>query len=127
MNIEIYLPWPPTVNDYYGVKMIKRRKIPYIKPKGKQFRSDVEAAIAEQVGYLELDDRLLVEVELFPPDRRRRDLDNYMKALLDACTQSKLWADDALIDQLFIYRGKTVTDGMVKLKIGLAGPILPST
>lgn len=126
MEIEIHLPWPPTVNDYYGVRVVKRRQIPYIKAKGKKFREDVEAAIAEQIGYLQLDDPLLVEVELFPPDKRRRDLDNYMKALLDALTQAQVWLDDSQIDQLFIYRGQQVAHGAVVVKIGLAGPAIPA-
>jgi len=124
MDIEIYLPWPPTVNDYYGTRVVKKRQIRYIKAKGRKFREDIEAAVAEQVGYLHLDDRLFVEVELFPPDDRRRDVDNYMKALLDAMTQAKIWEDDSQIDQLFIYRGVKCRGGKVVVKIGMAGPVL---
>ncbi len=125
LDIELYLPWPPTVNDYYGTRMIRKRRIQYIKAKGKLFRAACERTIAEQVGYLNIPDRLLVEVELYPPDRRRRDLDNYMKPLLDAITHAQVWEDDSQIDQLFIYRGETVKQGAVIVKIGLAGPILP--
>jgi len=125
LDIELYLPWPPTVNDYYGVRIVKKRRIPYIKAKGKLFRGACEQQIAEQVGYLNIGDNLLVEVELYPPDRRRRDLDNYMKPLLDAITHAKVWEDDSQIDQLFIYRGDTVKQGAVIVKICLAGPVLP--
>lgn len=124
MDIELYLPWPPTVNDYYGVRVVKKRRIPYIKAKGKLFRGACEQQIAEQVGYLNIDEHLLVEVELYPPDKRRRDLDNYMKPLLDAITHAQVWADDSLIDQLFIYRGHPVKHGAVVVKIGLSGPLL---
>lgn len=123
MDIELYLPWPPTINDYYGSKKAGKRKITYIKPKGKAFRLAVEAAVAEQVGYLQLDMNLLVEVKLFAPDNRRRDLDNYMKALLDACTHAKLWDDDSQIDQLFIYRGLPLKNGLVIMSINEAGPV----
>lgn len=125
MNIELHLPWPPTINSYYGHKPMKRRVINYIKPAGKKYRQDVESAIVEQVGYLHLDDKLFVEVVLYPPDERKRDLDNYMKALLDACTHANLWFDDDQIDQLHIYRGCKKAQGSVTLRLSLAGPVLP--
>jgi len=125
LDIEIHLPWPPTVNSYYGHKPIKRKIIPYIKKAGKEYREAVHQAIVEQVGYLELDESLHVEVVLYPPDERRRDLDNYMKALLDACTHAKLWEDDSLIDQLVIYRGRKCPKGAVIIRINLGGPIMP--
>jgi len=125
VQIEIHLPWPPTINSYYGHRAIKRRIISYIKSAGKQYRKDVEEAIVEQVGYMEIDEPLFVEVILYPPDARRRDLDNYMKALLDACTHARLWEDDALIDQLHIYRGRKKAQGSVTLRLSLGGPVMP--
>jgi crossover junction endodeoxyribonuclease RusA len=125
MDIELHLPWPPTINSYYGHKPIKKRVINYIKAAGKQYRQDVEKAIVEQVGYMHLDDRLFVEVVLHPPDERKRDLDNYMKALLDACTHARLWFDDDQIDQLHIYRGRKKAQGSVTLRLSLAGPVMP--
>lgn len=124
-TIELYLPWPPTINDYYGHRAMKRRIIPFIKAKGKAYRKAVEDTIFEQVGYLELADKLHVEVVLHPPDARRRDLDNYMKGLLDALTHAKVWEDDSQIDQLPIYRGQKITNGLVIVRIDLAGPVLP--
>ena len=124
-TIEIHLPWPPTVNSYYGHACRGKRVIPYIKKPGKQYRLAVEEAVHEQVGYLNLDECLHVEVILYPPDKRRRDLDNYMKALLDAMTLAQVWEDDVLIDQLSIFRGRQSAGGMVTVKIDLAGPVMP--
>ena len=124
-EIEIYLPWPPTVNSYYGHKLTRKQVITYVKKKGVDYRNAVEAEVVEQVGYLELDEPILLEVILYPPDARKRDLDNYMKALLDACTHAKLWEDDSLIDQLHIYRGRKKLQGLVTLRLNLAGPIMP--
>ena len=124
-EIEIHLPWPPTVNSYYGHKLTRKQVITYVKKKGVDYRNAVEAEVVEQVGYLELDEPILLEVILYPPDARKRDLDNYMKALLDACTHAKLWEDDSLIDQLHIYRGRKKPQGLVTLRLNLAGPIMP--
>ena len=41
-------------------------------------------------------------------DNRRRDLDNALKALLDAITHGGLIEDDSFIDQLIVTRGEKV-------------------
>lgn len=92
--------------------------------KGKAFRSGVLSAVQEQLAGVHLTDKLLVEVILYPPDRRVRDLGNYDKALMDAITESGLWEDDSLIDQQFFYRGEVVKSGMVYMRIQDAGPVL---
>ena len=122
MNIELLLPWPPTVNSYY----VKTRNGIFISKSGRKYRDALAESVNEQLGaFCALTSSLLVEVELYPPDRRKRDLDNYMKALLDACTKAGFWEDDSLIDQLFIYRGEVTRSGLVILKVGEAGPVIP--
>lgn len=120
-DIVLHLPWPPTVNSYYKVTRNGQR---YLDKKVRTFREAVEETLHEQVPGMVLDDRLFLEVYLFPPDRRKRDLDNYMKGLLDSVTQAKMWVDDALIDQLHIYRGETVSDGVVVVSVSDAGPVI---
>lgn len=120
-DIVLHLPWPPTVNSYYKVTRNGQR---YLDKKVKAFRAAVEQEVNEQAPGLTLDDRLFLEVYLYPPDRRKRDLDNYMKGLLDALTNSELWEDDSLIDQLHIYRGETVSEGAVRVEISDGGPVL---
>jgi crossover junction endodeoxyribonuclease RusA len=92
--------------------------------KVKPFREMVEEYANEQIPGLTLDDRLFLEVYLFPPDNRKRDLDNYMKGLLDAATHARLWIDDSQIDQLHIYRGEAVSEGVVVVSISEAGPVI---
>lgn len=119
-SVILYLPWPPTVNSYYGST---QRGIKYVTKAGRLFREHVEKEIHEQALAINLDCRLCCEIILHPPDKRVRDLDNYMKALLDACSIARLWEDDKLIDQLFIYRGQPTRKGLVRMKLDEAGPI----
>ena len=122
-NTILYLPWPPTVNSYYSSG---HGKVKYVSAKGRVFRDQVAQAINEQMPGLTYAEQLYVEIILHPPDRRTRDLDNYMKALLDALTLAGLWRDDSQIDQLSILRGEIAPrEGLTRLEIAPAGPIIP--
>lgn len=118
-SIVLWLPWPPTINAYY--KPV--RSSLYLSAKGRKYKARLEEIIHEQAPGISLEENLFVEVWLFPPDRRTRDLDNYMKALLDGITGAGIWLDDSQIDQLHLYRG-CPGSGIVKVEICEAGPLL---
>ena len=107
-TIIIELPYPPSVNAYYGHRSSgKHRVIKYVKADGKQFQQDVEVLIRELgiSSIFPLSGRLAVKVLLTEPaPKRKRDIDNPMKALLDAITLAKVWVDDSQIDDLHIKR-----------------------
>lgn len=116
------LPFPPTINHYYGHTS---RGVVYIRKAGKCFREQAIEAVEEQLPGVTLTDRIHCEVVIHPPDHRPRDLDNYMKPLLDALTHSALIEDDKLIDQLSIFRGTPLPrSGCVIVTLNDAGPIL---
>jgi crossover junction endodeoxyribonuclease RusA len=43
-----------------------------------------------------------LSMELYPPDNRKRDVDNSLKSCLDALMYGKLYADDSLITKLVV-------------------------
>ena len=95
----IRLPWPPTVNSYWrhvGHKVL-------LSAKGRDYRHDVAAEVIA-AGAKPMTGRLGVFVEAFPKDRRRFDVDNLCKGLLDSCQHAGLYADDSQIDDLRIVR-----------------------
>lgn len=49
--------------------------------------------------------RIEVSMIAYPPDNRSRDIDNLIKACLDAMTHAGVWVDDSQIDILSIRRG----------------------
>jgi crossover junction endodeoxyribonuclease RusA len=49
---------------------------------------------------LKLTDDLEITIDLYPPDNRKRDIDNHIKAVFDAMTHSKVWIDDSQIKDL---------------------------
>ena len=86
-------------------------------PKGVEFRNKV-AEIIKQRGDKAPAGRLEIGVMLYPPDKRKRDIDNYgAKSLLDALTYSGLIEDDSLIDRLVIERGAIVAGGKCRIYV----------
>lgn len=109
----IVLPWPPSVNHYW-----RRSKngMMHISAEGVAFREAVGWNAAQQKAPKQLSGDLSVDIEAFMPDKRRRDLDNILKALLDGLTHAGVWLDDSQIVDLRIRKAKTI-GGMVKVKI----------
>lgn len=115
--IEISLPWPPSVNHYWRTPRtgsLAGRTM--ISEQGRRYREEVWRQVIAQRVKAALTTRLRVEIAAHPPDRRRRDLDNLQKALLDGLTHAGVWADDAQIDDLRIFRADPIM-GMVKVKV----------
>lgn len=91
------LPWPPSVNHYWFQKGNRR----FIGKKGKQFREDVKNIFEDLLisGFKDTD-RLQLIMVVVPPDKRKRDLDNLLKAPLDALQHAGVYKDDSQIDVL---------------------------
>lgn len=63
-------------------------------------------------------ERLAVRIQAYPPRHGRRDLDNLLKALLDAMQDAGIYEDDSQIDYLAIERCEvTPPDGLVTVTI----------
>ena len=73
---------------------------------GRKYREDALWVIHSHIDNAEMfTGRLEVLIEVFVPDRRKRDLSNIPKAVEDAITKSeKIWLDDEQIDDLRIVR-----------------------
>ena len=112
MHIQLELPYPPSVNHYWGVSG-KRR---FIGKRGQEFRQAVAEACLE-AGVEALDGRLSVHIALFPPDRRKRDVDNVLTSLLDACEHAGCFENDNQIDELHIVRNEVRAGGACTILI----------
>ncbi len=106
------IPYPPSVNTYWGFKGHQR----FLTPKAKQFKTEV----AQEVSHKQINyglDRLEISITLYPPDKRVRDIDNVIKSTLDALVQANAFADDSQIDVLLINRGPIFKGGKAEVKI----------
>ena len=104
------LPYPPSINDYYGTKPDGTK---YIKPKGALFRAEVIALAGPSAPHHPKTTRLSMSVLVNCPDHRERDLDNILKALQDALQHAGVYVKDSQIDALLIRRGEVMRGGQV--------------
>ncbi|MGJ8516624.1 RusA family crossover junction endodeoxyribonuclease [Carnimonas bestiolae] len=119
--ISLTLSFPPTVNSVW--RSVNGRTI--MSKRGREYRKETCAAIAHQLdntGVVATGERLRMEVLLYPPDRRKRDIDNYNKALLDAITNTgRIWHDDSQIDLLTVERRPASKGGYCIVNISEIG------
>jgi crossover junction endodeoxyribonuclease RusA len=111
-SLELTLPFSPSVNSLY--RTFKGRMI--LSKRGRQFRVDSLAMILTQERH-KFTGRVAVEYKLYPPDKRRRDLDNCIKALHDTLTHAGIWNDDEQVDDLRVIRCECVPGGKVIVQI----------
>jgi len=110
MHIE--LPYPPSVNHYY--RHVGYRTL--ISREGRAFRERVCAILALR-GAARMDGPLAVVTDVYPPDNRRRDLDNAQKALLDAMQHGGAYEDDSQIVLLASRKRELAQGGKVAVRI----------
>jgi crossover junction endodeoxyribonuclease RusA len=110
--LEFDLPYPPSVNHYW--RRVGARTL--ISRGGRAFRAAVCSLLAAR-GVRPLSGPLVVDVLIHPPDRRRRDIDNVQKALLDALQHGGAYLDDSQIVRLTIEKGQPMEGGKTIVQI----------
>jgi len=108
MTSLLTLPWPPSVNTYWRHPTkgaLAGRHL--ISEQGRRYRNEVAKCVLVQKTTRFLGgEPIRLEIVAYVPDRRRRDLDNILKSMLDAITHAGVWADDTQVDDLRIYRAR---------------------
>src|SRR5262245_8603298 len=110
--LELTLPYPPSINHYW--RRVGPRTL--ISREGRRFRQSVLAILAA-MRIRPLPGHLCVQVEIHPPDERRRDVDNVAKALLDALQHGGAYVDDSQVIKLSIEKRHTLPGGKTVVRI----------
>ncbi|MCB5319109.1 RusA family crossover junction endodeoxyribonuclease [Yersinia massiliensis] len=126
--MKLTLPFPPSVNSYWRAPSkgpLAGRHL--ISVKGRKFRSEALACIIEQLRRMPktITEPVAVTIVLYPPNRACRDLDNFLKAPLDALTHAGVWADDSQVKKLLIEWGPVIKEGKIEIHISEVNKNVP--
>ena len=108
--LEFDLPWPPSVNNYYrhvGPRVLISRA-------GRKYRT---MCVSRLGGLEKLSGAVSLSLECYPPDRRRRDLDNLLKCLQDSITAAGVLDDDSQIRRLQMEMLEPIEGGLVHVRL----------
>src|ERR1700751_2278055 len=125
--IEISLPYPPSVNHYKQAGRLVRTA------SGKLYQARVNTGVTKRY-YYDVWVRLMefraatsflgfgratiaMEMDVYPPDKRKRDLDGILKVSLDAMQRAELYADDFNIARLLVTRKDIIEHGQLIVRI----------
>lgn len=118
--LQFNLPYPPSVNHYY----VRTKTGMAIGVPGKAYRQLIYYTLWQCIGKEgkwdgeAMNGDLMVEIIIYPPDRRKRDMDNIKKALFDALQHAGLYKDDSqIVDDHTIKINKVVKGGLIDFKI----------
>ena len=95
--LTLRLEFPPTTNNLFANAARGRGRFPTRQYKA--WRERAAVAIRRQAPE-PIKGAVMLNIQLGRPDRRRRDLSNYVKALEDALVQHGLIEDDSMVQAL---------------------------
>lgn len=109
-SISGKIPYPPTINKYWHSRDIKDpytgeiKKIVGKRPEVKKYMQDVAYLLMHQKIHALIGSKFKLEIFIYPPDKKVRDIDNLLKAILDAFQNAKIIENDFYIDTLYVER-----------------------
>ena len=110
--ISFELPWPPSVNRYYrhvGPRVLISRE-------GRRYRMMCVSRLGGV--FPKLEGKVKLTGEFYPPDARKRDLDNVLKCMIDSLVHAGLMRDDSQIKHIAVRMMSPVPpEGAVYIKL----------
>jgi len=123
MMINLDMPYPPSVNHYYRHVTINGRPRTLISREGREYRTKVCGLLASGRGNgprkPPAGGRIALAMDAFPPDRRRRDIDNLLKSVQDSLAHAGVYEDDSQIDLLAVRRCQPAPGGRLTVRVGV--------
>lgn len=113
MHVLLELPFPPSMNTYW--RNFRGRTV--LSKAGRQFKIDVQDYIIQNNIPKFGDKKLKVTMILRPRDKRKVDIDNRIKAVLDSLENAGVFDDDFQIDHIEMIRGEPIKGGLIRVLI----------
>ena len=109
----ISMPYPPTVNNYHTVA--RGRKI--LSRKGRVYKKEAVICLYQQCAPKSQEGPYAISISVRPPDKRKRDIDNLIKPLLDSLVDYGALSDDSEVIDLRIRKFNPIKGGSVEVLI----------
>ena len=104
LKLILWIPYPPSMNTYW--RNFRGRTV--LSAAGREFKKHLSAAVTEKFleeGIEGFNDRpVAVTIILHPRDRRRTDIDNRVKPVLDALEDAGVFDNDSQVELLLVKR-----------------------
>lgn len=113
MAVELELPFPPSINHYFSYYQGR----PVLSKDARTYRHQVRR-IAIAKGIKPMMGPLAIRIDIYPPDNRRRDIDNCFKSVLDALQHAGAFWDDSQIVWLLSIKHESNPAGTIRVQLG---------
>jgi Holliday junction resolvase RusA-like endonuclease len=89
MRQELWLPWPPTANTMFAMRGYRR----FVSPKYAEWKDLVAAHLKDQRP-VKMDCSVNIHISLSAPTKRKWDIDNRVKPIIDVLVTHGIIEDD---------------------------------
>ena len=107
------LPWPPTANN----SKVTGARGRFVSVKALRRYQEACGWTIVETGVVHVDPPYIVIMDLYEPDRRRRDICNYEKHAIDCLVKAGVIIDDCKINSLLIRRAGYHDGGRIVVQI----------
>lgn len=118
MEFTLRLPYPPSNNHYkklgaerFNSRTGKLSRSFYLSPETDRYHREVAFRFRVQKGVQLKSKNIRMQIDVYPPDKRRRDLDNVCKVVLDSLQKCEAYEDDFYIQELIVVRREIAIAG----------------
>lgn len=109
----LVLPFPPSLNTYW--RNFRGRMV--LSEKGRAYKQAIAEYVSENNVPKYGEQKLKITMILQPRDKRKIDIDNRIKCVLDSLQDAGVFDDDFHVDELHVMRGEQVKGGKLLLTI----------
>lgn len=109
----ICVDFPPSTNTLFATFNGRR----LLSEKARDYAKHVAEAVSYSSAKLPIEGRLSVSILLQRGDRRKYDIANYEKAVIDSLQKCGVFEDDEAIDELEIRRGPIIDGGLCTVDV----------
>ena len=109
----LVLPFPPSMNTYW--RNFRGRTV--LSKAGREYKVKVAEYVSENNIPKYGESKLKITMILQPKDKRKIDIDNRIKCVLDSLQEAGVFDDDFHVDELHVMRGEQVKGGRLLLTI----------